>query len=80
MHIVDAETGEAVILQDAPPDRHSSQWDQYEWVFDERVIPLGIPPGSYDVQIGWYDSATLDRLPVDGDAAGVLLLTTFTIE
>jgi hypothetical protein len=80
VHIVDSETGETVVQRDAPPERHTAQWDQYEWVFDERLIPLDIAPGSYTVQIGLYESLTLERLPVDGDSVGVLMLMDFTIE
>ena len=53
VHLIDPESGEAVTQRDAPPERLSSQWDQYEWVFDERSIPLDLPPGDYAVQIGF---------------------------
>jgi hypothetical protein len=32
------------------------------------------------VHIGLYESLTLERLPVDGDSVGVLMLMDFTIE
>jgi hypothetical protein len=76
VHVIDTATGEALVMHDHPPDRQTSQWDQYEWVFDERSIPLDVPPGTYAIQLGLYD-ASGNRLPVNGDPLGILELAPF---
>jgi hypothetical protein len=57
----------------------TSAWGAGEMVRDTftLTLPADLPPGLYDIQVGWYPSAplrtgspvTLDRLPVDGDTS-----------
>jgi hypothetical protein len=46
----------------------TSTWGPGEMVRDTftLTVPAGAPPGLYDVQVGWYDPATGERLPVGG--------------
>jgi hypothetical protein len=47
------------------------QWAAGEVVFDRPTltVPADTPPGAYALRTGWYDAATLARLPA-ADAAG----------
>jgi hypothetical protein len=49
----------------------TSQWGAGEMVRDifTLTIPAGAPPGLYEVQVGWYDPAVGERLPVAGTTA-----------
>jgi hypothetical protein len=41
----------------------------------EITVPPDAPPGLYDIQLGWYESATGQRLPVgEGDALRIAVL------
>lgn len=81
VHVVDAATGEKAAQRDAPPQRGTDQWERYEWVFDEREIPLaGIPTGDYSIHLGIYDPVIGSRLAVNGDPTGVLELPEFHFE
>jgi hypothetical protein len=46
----------------------SASWLAGEVLVDEISvqIPVDLPPGSYPLGVGWYDSATLERLPARG--------------
>ena len=60
--------GRPVSQSDGVPcngDCVSASWLAGEVLIDEiRVqIPIDLPPGSYPLGVGWYNSATLERLP-----------------
>lgn len=86
-HVVD--DGQTVWAQvDSQPlggAHPTSAWEADEVVTDNFALQLdpAMPPGRYHVQVGWYDLATLQRLPVRGDSAGVrpdrLILASFRI-
>jgi hypothetical protein len=46
--------------------RPTSTWRSGEVIVDRYAIPLdpGAPPGEYVLEVGMYDPATLERLPV----------------
>jgi 4-amino-4-deoxy-L-arabinose transferase-like glycosyltransferase len=48
----------------------TSQWPAGAEVWDghEIAVPADAPPGRYRLEVGWYDSSTLERLPVLGEA------------
>jgi hypothetical protein len=55
----------------------TSDWGAGEMVRDTftLTVPVDAPPGLYDVQVGWYDPATDERLPVgEGTAFRVAVL------
>ena len=66
--------------------RPTSTWRSGEVIADRYAIPLdaGAPPGVYSIEIGLYDPATLERLPVlDGRGQAVadhLVLTYITVK
>ena len=49
----------------------TSAWAAGEMVRDTftLTVPADAPPGLYDVQVGWYDPATQERLPVAGGSS-----------
>lgn len=64
-------TGQLVWQRDAAPVLGSyatSAWRRGEIVDDchELLVPVGTAPGTYDLDIGLYDPATLQALPVNG--------------
>lgn len=76
VHLVDAQ-GKIVLQQDAPPGGTSyptSYWDNKEEVDDQvdLLIPDGITPGDYRVELGVYHSGGGPRLSVSGSALGQL--------
>lgn len=55
----------------------TSAWGAGEMVRDtfSLALPADAPPGLYDVQVGWYDPATQQRLPAgEGDSVRVAVL------
>ena len=69
VHLVD-EAGAVVAQGDGPPLaglRPTGSWRPSEVLVDEHVVDLmGLPAGSYTLQIGFYDPANGTRLAVDG--------------
>jgi hypothetical protein len=47
-------------------------WRTDEWVptFHRLSVPADLPPGKYQIEVGWFDRLNLDRLPVVGDRGG----------
>ncbi len=69
-HLVDGE-GQGWAGDDHQPHDGlypTSIWGAGEMVRDTftLTVPADAPPGLYDVQVGWYDPATQERLPVAG--------------
>ena len=70
VHVVDA-AGEIVAQADAQPRQGrypTSIWSPGELVVDELAVGA-IPPGEYQVYVGWYRWDTLERLPVTSGEA-----------
>ena len=83
VHVVDA-AGQIVAQSDAQPldgQYPTSIWSPDEVIVDERT--LAVPPGEYQIYVGWYRWDTLERLPImSGEAAstdGRLLLGTLEV-
>lgn len=66
VHLADPQTGEPVSQIDSMPREFNyptGQWAPGEVVSDVVELPLGdVPPGRYDLAVGWYDPDTRDRL------------------
>jgi len=58
----------------------TSAWRPGEAVTDcyDVLAPVGTPPGSYDVEVGVYDSATMQMLAVNG-SPGLLTIGPVTV-
>ena len=72
VHVVDA-AGEIVAQSDAQPlqGRYpTSIWSRGEVVVDEQAFEA-IPPGQYQVYVGWYRWDTLELLPVTSGGSGI---------
>jgi hypothetical protein len=66
--------------------RPTTTWRGAEVIVDEYAIPVaaGAPPGAYRIEVGMYDPASGERLPLLGEdgtaAADHLILTTIDVE
>jgi hypothetical protein len=70
--------GERVAQADGPPFEGlhpTDHWLPGERLRDERrlTVPADVPPGRYQLVVGWYDPETLDRLPLVGGADSLVL-------
>jgi hypothetical protein len=68
VHLVQS-GGHPVAQQDTVPcagECPSATWLRNEVLTDEAevVLPTDLAPGHYSLAVGWYDAATLQRLPV----------------
>lgn len=82
VHLLDAD-GELVSQSDGPPRGGAyptSAWQPGDLVVDSRQWLPSVPPGSYEIQIGWYLPETAVRLPVDGPLGDRVSLGTVIIE
>jgi len=70
IHLIDA-SGAVAAQFDSPPVNGlypTSFWDAGEQIFDSRRLDLSeLPPGQYQIRLGWYDPASGQRLPVPGN-------------
>jgi hypothetical protein len=62
---------------DAPPKFATNFWQPGNTIIDARqlVIPADLPPGNYQLIIGWYNLNDFARLPLDGGGDALTLLT-----
>jgi hypothetical protein len=73
VHLID-DTGNLAANGDGPPlagGFPTGMWEPGDTVVDRHVIEItsDLPPGDYDVVVGWYDPATGVRLASgDGDS------------
>jgi 4-amino-4-deoxy-L-arabinose transferase-like glycosyltransferase len=73
VHLLDGD-GRLVAQNDGPPANGNfptEEWGPGDVVIDPH--PLAAPPGSYQVEVGLYDSQTHQRLPVVNGSDRVLL-------
>ena len=73
VHLLDAQ-GKVVAGNDGPPRQGfypTSFWSPGEIIADERHWALDVPPGEYQLEVGFYQLSTGERLPLTGqDAQG----------
>jgi hypothetical protein len=66
-HLINPNTGEVVAQADVIPrgwTYPTNWWEQGEWVDDTVRLSLeGLPPGEYDLFVGWYNMENGKRLP-----------------
>ncbi len=80
IHLIDPATQTQVAGFDGPPAFPTTFWERGTTIIDERLLtfPADLPPGTYEVRIGWYNLETFARLEMEeGDS---LLLRTLTVE
>ncbi|MBI5650575.1 MAG: hypothetical protein HZC40_09050 [Chloroflexi bacterium] len=76
--------GASIAGADSQPQRGrapTTTWRARQRVLDYLIIPIDadVPPGEYQVQIGWYDLQTMQRL-ARADASGdTILLGSFRV-
>ncbi|MDX1993186.1 MAG: hypothetical protein SF029_12405 [bacterium] len=95
VHLISAETGEFMdVAWDGPVAQWNIGyystlfWERGEYIIDRRVLRLPadrpIPPGAYQIRVGFYHIPDGIRAPVFADGApagdGLLLETTFNVE
>lgn len=69
VHIINTETGEAVIRQDAAPNPATIWWSKQEWIFETRVISLAeLASGTYFIRMGMYDPISGQRRLLENGA------------
>ncbi|MBU1747206.1 MAG: glycosyltransferase family 39 protein, partial [Chloroflexi bacterium] len=76
-HLLDGD-GAWVASQDDPPANGfypTSWWQPGDVIVDQHtlVVPADTPPGAYQLAVGLYDPATMQRLPVTGGGDAVVL-------
>ncbi len=76
-HLLDVQ-GARVAQQDDPPANRfypTSQWRPGEVIVDRHtiVLPADAPPGDYQLAVGLYELATMQRVPVPGGGDAVVL-------
>lgn len=83
VHVVDAR-GEIVFQEDFMPTPHTAGWWPGDSIWEERalLVPENLLPGEYRIVTGMYLLATMERLPVTGEATrdSAIVLTTLRIE
>jgi len=70
-HLLDAQ-GKMVAGNDGPPRQGlypTSFWSPGEIIADERHWALDVPPGEYQLEVGFYQLSTGERLPLTGQGA-----------
>jgi len=74
VHVVDSKGG-VVAQSDVLPGRGqwlTTGWQPQEWITDQLSLslPADLPPGQYQVWVGWYHVPTGQRLPLIEDSGG----------
>jgi uncharacterized membrane protein len=75
VHVVD-QTDQLIAQRDSQPDDGAyptSEWPLQDLIMDRRIIriPAGTAPGTYGLELGWYDLATGKRVPSASGADSV---------
>jgi hypothetical protein len=78
VHLINSADGQIVAQSDAVPRNWTyptNVWEPGERVLDTITLPLnGVPPGSYQLWLGWYDEITGDR-PLQAGTERIQLTT-----
>ncbi len=82
IHLIDLKTGAQVAGFDGPPEFPTEFWHPGYAIKDVRQLsfPPDLPPGEYELRIGWYDLETFARLPLADGTGDSLMLLTINIE
>jgi len=82
IHLVDPATGTQVAGFDGPPEFPTEFWQPGNTIVDSRALafPVDLPPGDYELRIGWYNLEDFARLPLADKTGDNLSLFTVSIE
>ena len=83
IHLIDPATGEQIAGFDAPPSFPTGYWQPGNTIIDARSLPIpaDLPPGNYELRIGWYNLNDFARLPLVGSTGGdALPLFSLSVE
>ena len=81
IHLVDPASQSQVAGFDAPPDFPTLFWQPGYTLIDARrlALPADLPPGDYELWVGWYELETLTRLPLADGTGDALRLAAISI-
>lgn len=81
IHLVDPATHNQVAGFDAPPGFPTTFWQPGYTLIDARhlTLPADLPPGDYELWLGWYDLETLTRLPLADGTGDALRLVNLEV-
>jgi len=82
IHLIDPATQTQVAGFDGPPDFSTAFWQPGYQITDSRQLPFpaDLPPGVYELRLGWYNPSTLARLPLTTDYASNDYLRLLTVK
>ena len=82
IHLVDPATETQAAGFDGPPDYPTLYWQPGNTFIDTRQLslPSDLPPGDYELRIGWYNLETLARLPLATESGTTQVLRLFRIK
>jgi hypothetical protein len=82
IHLVDSATQAQVAGFDSPPNFPTLFWQAGYRLADSRrlALPADLPPGDYQLRIGWYNPETLTRLPLADGSGDAILAPTLTVK
>ncbi|MCB0168358.1 MAG: hypothetical protein KDI79_29285, partial [Anaerolineae bacterium] len=76
IHLIDPTTQTQIAGFDGPPQFPTQYWQAGHTFIDTRMLdmPLDLPAGTYELQIGWYNLDDFARLPLlDGEGDSLTL-------
>ncbi len=84
VHLIDT-GGRPVVQIDITPGGGSAPttaWQPNEWLTDniQLNLPADLPPGKYDLLLGWYYWETMERLPLIDQENDYLYLTSIEVK
>jgi len=83
IHLANPDTSAPAAGFDGPPQYPTGVWQPGNTIIDARelALPASLPPGRYNLNIGWYNLTDFGRLPlVQPQPADALRLLTVTVE
>jgi hypothetical protein len=81
VHLIDPVTQTRLAGFDAPPRYPTAFWQAGNTIVDSRLLslPADLPPGDYEMYIGWYNLDDLARLPLQGENESGDAVRLFTL-
>lgn len=66
IHLIEPSSQTQVAGFDGPPAFSTAFWQPGYQIADSRqlAVPADLPPGTYELQVGWYNPTSLARLPL----------------